>query len=474
MRTMFSVGSSRWCLLVSVGLHAGLAAWLHHLGTVDVLRRQDTEVAASVRATAQARMARRVDDLRKIKELLEQSAQRAPGPEPAPSPDATAATHGAAATEPKPEPERMLEQAREMARAIDELGRELKADELARLTGKSKEEARAEVDAAAPPHPVSEAEPGGDPAAELAGLEAKARAVLASRAGQLAREREGVYVEREGARGAGTGDDQGLPGIGDGDGIGPDGSSASALGSGLGKPQAGVIERTAEEIARFMREGEDAEPDWTSRVYRNKRRDIFAGERGKIPGLDTAHMVKGSGRTFGAGGQYANRIYLNSWYMIGPFQGRHGLELFNNPRHPPEDAVLLDAAYRGKDQRVVKWEYVSAASYPLVPRVAEENAVYYGYTEVSMDRERDMLVWIGADDDVAVKVNDRLIWQAGNSSKRWFYQSVYGGKNTYQRDYNRTEGQRLVRFRKGRNTIFFKLSNGPTRLFFSMVLTPTS
>ncbi|OON62190.1 hypothetical protein B0920_01500 [Massilia sp. KIM] len=467
---MFRVGSSRWCLLVSVGLHAGLAAWLYHLGTVDILRRQDTEVAASVRATAQARMARRVEDLRKIKELLEQSAQRAP--EPAPSTDATAATHGAAAAE----PERMLEQARTMARAIDELGQELKAEELARLTDRTKEEARAEVDAAAPPHPVSEAAPGGDPAAELAALEARARAVLASRAGQLAREREGVTVEREGARAAGTGDDQGMSGIGDGDGdgVGPDESSASGLGSGLGKPQAGVIERTAEEIARFMREGEEAERDWTSRAYRHKRRDIFAGGRGKIPGFDTARMVKGSGRTFGAGGQYANRIYLNSWYMIGPFQGRHGLELFNNPRHPPEDAVLLDAAYYGKDQRVVKWEYVSAASYPLVPRVAEENAVYYGYTEVSMDRERDMLVWIGADDDVAVKVNDRLIWQAGNSSKRWFYQSVYGGKNTYQRDYNRTEGQRLVRFRKGRNTIFFKLSNGPTRLFFSMLLTPTT
>jgi hypothetical protein len=44
-------------------------------------------------------------------------------------------------------------------------------------------------------------------------------------------------------------------------------------------------------------------------------------------------------------------------------------------------------------------------------------------------------------------------------------------RNTYVRDYNLSEGKRTVHFRKGRNKLFFKLSNGPTRLFFSLVLT---
>lgn len=459
MRTGLKMGSSRWCLLVSLGLHAGLAAWLYHVGNVEVGRRQETQVAESVRATAQARtqaqMARRVDDLRKIKELLEQSANRAP--EPAPTQEPTAATTPA-------EPDRMLKQAREMSRAIDELGREMQAEELARLTEKTKEEARAEVDAAAPADPPPDNSEQGDPEAELADLEVKARAVLASRAQQLAREHKGVQVERGG--------DKGKANDADGNGNGKGKGSASGQGSTLAGLSPDAIQRTAEEIARFMREGREPERDWTSPLYKDKRQDMFAGRSGQVPSIDTARTVKGRGRTFGAGGQYANRIYLNSWYMIGPFQGRHGVGLFNNPKHPPEDAVLLDAVYHGKDKRVVKWEYMNEARYPLVPRVAEEDAVYYGYTEVFMDQERDMLVWIGADDNASVKVNDRLVWKGGNAAKRWFYQSVYTGKTTYERDYNRTEGQRLVRFRKGRNTVFFKLSNGPTRLFFSMVLTP--
>jgi len=453
------MGSSRRYLLVSIGLHAGLAAWLYQAGAMEVVRRQDTEVAASVQATAQAgtqaRMSRRVDDLRKIKELLQQSANRAP--EPAAAPEAPAQTPLA--------PERMLKQAREMSRAIDELGRELKAEELARLTDKTKEEARAEVDADTPPVPAPGASENGDPAAELAGLEARARAVLASRAEQLARERNGVRVERQASGKDKTGDANGS-GTGEGNG------SASGQGSVLGGELASAGQHTAEEIARFMREGTEPEREKTSRVYRNHGRDIFASAKGVVPSVDTAQTVKGRGRTFGAGGQYANRIYLNSWYMIGPFEGNHGTELFNNPKYPPEDAVLLDAVYYGKDERLVKWEYMNTARYPLVPRGEEENAVYYGYTEVFMDQERDMLVWIGADDDVSVKVNDRLVWKGGNPAKRWFYQSIYASRTTYQRDYNRTEGQRLVRFRKGRNTVFFKLSNGPTRLFFSMVLTP--
>ncbi|WP_288377908.1 cell envelope integrity protein TolA [uncultured Massilia sp.] len=451
MTTGFQMGSSRWCLAVSVGLHAALAVWLYHAGYTAVVRRQDTDVAASVQATAragtQARMARRMDDLKKIKELLEQSTNRTPQPAP---PEATAETEA--------EPERMLKQAREMSRAIDELGRELKAEELARLTARTKEEARAEVDAEAPPDPPPDPAGSTDPASELAGLEARARAVLAGRAEQLARERNGVQIERQ-AAGTGLGS-----GIGEG--------SASGQGHAPGGPPPGAQGLAAEEIARFMREGTEPEREKNSRVYKSGIRDIFASAKGVVPGVDAARMVRGRGRMFGAGGQYANRIYLNSWYIIGPFEGNHGRELFDNPKYPPEDAVLLDAVYYGKDKRLVKWEYLNTARYPLVPRGEEENAVYYGYTEVFMDRERDMLVWIGADDDASVKVNDRLIWKGGDSGKRWFYQSVYTGRTTYQRDYNRTEGQRQVRFRKGRNTVFFKLSNGPTRLFFSMVLTP--
>jgi 3-methyladenine DNA glycosylase Mpg len=48
---------------------------------------------------------------------------------------------------------------------------------------------------------------------------------------------------------------------------------------------------------------------------------------------------------------------------------------------------------------------------------------------------------------------------------------LYDVPNTHARDLNMTEGLRKVHFRKGRNKIFFKMANGPTRLCFSLVLT---
>jgi hypothetical protein len=182
-------------------------------------------------------------------------------------------------------------------------------------------------------------------------------------------------------------------------------------------------------------------------------------------------MVKGAGRIIGPGGTYANRVWINRWYVIGPFDGRHGAGLFANYRHPPEQGVVLDAAYRGKGGRLVTWDYVDMARYPLMPPVHAEDAVYYGYTELRMDAEQDLTIWVGADDDAQLWLNDRLVWAGGNVHKDWFFNQVYETRNTFVRDYNLSEGKRRVHFRKGRNKLFFKLSNGPTRIFFSLVLT---
>jgi hypothetical protein len=111
------------------------------------------------------------------------------------------------------------------------------------------------------------------------------------------------------------------------------------------------------------------------------------------------------------------------------------------------------------------------ARYPLMPPVPAEDAVYYGYTELMLDREQDLAIWVAADDDARLWLNDRLVWEGGNVHKDWFFSEIYNTRNTYVRDYNLSEGKRVVHFRKGRNKLFFKLSNGPTRLFFSLVLT---
>jgi hypothetical protein len=182
-------------------------------------------------------------------------------------------------------------------------------------------------------------------------------------------------------------------------------------------------------------------------------------------------MRKGSARLLGAGGEFSNRVYVNSWYLIGPFPGKHGKDMFNNDSYPPEQAVVLDAAYRGKDGRFLTWRYFHAASYPLVPPDIVEDSVYYGYTEMMMDKDRDMTMWLGADDDAQVWVNDQLVWKGGNVNKQWFFDAVFNSGVDYSTAYNLNEGKVPVHFTKGRNKLFFKLSNGPNKGFLSMVLT---
>jgi hypothetical protein len=199
--------------------------------------------------------------------------------------------------------------------------------------------------------------------------------------------------------------------------------------------------------------------------------DFFDGGALEIPAVDASSLVRGRGRMLGAGGQYATRVYLNTWYLIGPFPGRHNEGLFDNPAYPPEKAVLLDAVYFGKDKRLLKWRYVTAQRYPLVPPDLAEDSVYYGYTEVFVDQACDLTAWIGVDDDVQIYLNDRLVWKGGNVNKRPYFDAIFNPNTPYLRDYNRTEGTRLLHFNKGRNRVFFKMSNGPNDPFLSMVLT---
>lgn len=109
--------------------------------------------------------------------------------------------------------------------------------------------------------------------------------------------------------------------------------------------------------------------------------------------------------------------------------------------------------------------------YPLISPDEAEDAVDYGYTEVMVDKDEDLTAWVGADDDAQLWLNDRMVWRGGSAGKGWFFERIYSCYDDDVRDYNLSEGRRTVHFRKGRNTLFFKLSNGPTRLLFSLVLT---
>lgn len=473
---VWSAAVRRPYLPVSVLAHAALLALLYYFGSYQLtLRQQEADVASSLRATSQASSAERLRDLQTIKQLLEKSAGRG-DTEPEPSPETRAAPET---------PGQMLEQARELAKAIDALSTDIQAEELAKLTGAAKPAASAEpttaasenaapqaVQASAPAEPPQRHEAvandggtnGGKPqaddprggkqvavtqeaaAGEIAALEAKARTTLAQRARQLQARANGVPVE------AGS--------------LGPGAGQAVTPGEG-GARDSSVGAAIADFIGTDRPSGETA----ASKSYFGSKTSFFDNGAGRIPPVDVATMVPGHGRMLGAGGQYANRVYLNSWYIIGPFAGRHEGGLFDNPSYPPEKAVVLDAVYYGKDKRLLKWRYVTTQSYPLVPPDAVEDAVYYGYTEVFVDQACDLTAWIGADDDVQIYLNDHMVWKGGNVNKGAYFGQIFDDGASYLHDYNRTEGRRVLHFNKGRNKLFFKLSNGPNSAFLSMVLT---
>jgi hypothetical protein len=441
------MSAGRWILrhphfVLSATTHATVLALLYYFGSYQPeMRQQEAEVASSMRATSMAGTAKRLRDLETIKKLLEKSANRAePAAESSPDPE-----------QPPETPEDMVERARELAQAIDALDQQIRAEELAMLLGEPEpppvaDETSNQDSTATAPEVTPEMA-----AREIAALEEKARATLAARQERLEARAHGVRVEGQRPHA---------------------GQESANTAAQLEQREPDMAVRG--EIADFIRSGESTEQIWQFDA-RGGEWIPDSGEGGafQIPAMDATGLVRGKGRLFGAGGQFANRVYLNTWYIIGPFQGRPQGGLFGNPGHPPENAVLLDAVYFGKADRLLKWRYVSSQAYPLIPPDPEVDAVYYGYTEVSVDQDCDLTAWIGADDDVQIYLNDRLVWKGGNIFKKlpYFY-ALIDPRTTHARDYNISEGKRVLHFNKGRNKLFFKLSNGPQGTSLSFVLTP--
>jgi hypothetical protein len=486
-------------LSASVLVHALLLVswftWGDHQQDLQQRASEAVEVASSLRATSVASTAKRLQDLQTIQELLEKSVARSEAAseskdKPKSMPKPTPAT----ATPPPPTtPQEMLLQARALSKVIEAIDQKMQAEELAKLTGvpappssspaaaptspaavtstpSSSAETVAKLDQPSPQAGTasavsaqqaqansgtgtSEAITPEKAANEIAAIEAKARAVLAKHQQRLQAKVNGIPVQGAAAN----------PNNSDKDGA-QDRPAAAPDKAG------GAEAQLLAEIADFISQGGDVANPIRATKYGGE--NFFDHGQASIPAVDGKNMVQGRGRIFGPGADYANRVYLNSWYLIGPFDGRHGADIYNNPAYPPEKAVLLDAVYYGKDNRLVKWRYVTSQSYPLVPPDMVEDSVYYGYTELSVDKDIDLTAWIGADDDVQLYLNDRLVWKGGNVNKAAYFDAIFNGGASYLRDYNRTEGKRVLHFNQGRNKLFFKLSNGPNDAYLSLVLTP--
>lgn len=481
-------------LIASLAAHALLLVLLYYYGSYQpTIAAQERQLQESQLLDRHAEMRRHVADMEQIEALMRASEGKAD--------DATPETVRFDATTAE-SPDELLARAEALSKKIDAMGERARVDDYASITGQDRDKAAAQLQASAPPpQPPQDAQAGPpDPAPPAEAQKAQTSANPApspeTQKGQASTGSEQANASVPGA----AGDAASVPGTGGGEPT----PSAADKGTGTGggvEARIEALERHARDvlaqrqrqmergqqgvrvgdasregqgvagrIASFIRGGM---PGVSTGRYWGNGGDLFDRGPGHIPDVDQAGTRKGAGRKLGPGGQFTNRVYVNSWYMIGPFPGKHGRDMFATDSFPPERAVVLDAAYRGKDGRVLTWRYLESPGYPLEPPDMTEDSVYYGYTELMMDSERDLAMWIGADDDAQVWINDRLEWKGGNVNKLSFFQKVYDNWQHYATSYNLNEGKVMVHFRKGRNKVFFKLSNGPNKAFFSMVLTPS-
>ena len=156
-------------------------------------------------------------------------------------------------------------------------------------------------------------------------------------------------------------------------------------------------------------------------------------------------------------------VYLNTWYIIGPFshpgQDRENLD----KPYAPESAVDLSAEYVGKDGKRLQWRFMQARRRPgydtlkVVPfGGGTEWAVWYAYTEVYSDRDQELYVALASDDYGVLWVNDEVAWRSATETQAWIPFS--------------DPAPPRVRFREGINRILFKLENAGGTTGFSMAI----
>lgn len=176
------------------------------------------------------------------------------------------------------------------------------------------------------------------------------------------------------------------------------------------------------------------------------------GGWGGPPGISPKSFVALPARRVLSRGAQADWLFVDSWYCIGPFPNPQRRNI--DTKYPPESIVDLDATYEGKDDRRVRWEFMQGVRMPCVPLHAEPYAIYYAYTELYLDRPRDLWVAIGSDDKSKLWVNDQLVWVSRSQLKSWRVD----------------EALRKVHFRKGHNRVLFRVENGHGGTAFSLTV----
>ncbi|MGJ8642111.1 MAG: hypothetical protein ACSHX9_01780 [Luteolibacter sp.] len=201
-------------------------------------------------------------------------------------------------------------------------------------------------------------------------------------------------------------------------------------------------------------------------------------EESEAPHVDVTLVVPGrrvSTAMTGVGS--AEWMFVDSWWVIGPFPNPNRENI--DRKFPPDSVVDLDATYPGKGGGLIRWErmlwqplpkpfpkggggkkgYVAPqptlrAVTPIQPGVNQEYSIYYAYTELWFEDEKETWIAVGSDDNSKLKINDLPVWVSGRELKIW----------------KADEGYRKVFFKKGLNRVLMRVENGHGPLGWSLMI----
>ncbi len=178
------------------------------------------------------------------------------------------------------------------------------------------------------------------------------------------------------------------------------------------------------------------------------------------------------GRVIGAGAVPERWMFVDSWYLLGPFDntGRANIER----QFPPETVVDLNATYVGKRGRPIHWEFYQSPQPGVVPPFDGYNPllggsaaprdvfhardleyiIYYGYTELRAAQDCNVWITVGSDDFSKLWIEDQLVWASGKQLKSWRVD----------------EGFRKIHLKRGVNRVLYRVENGHGATEFSLAV----
>jgi len=176
------------------------------------------------------------------------------------------------------------------------------------------------------------------------------------------------------------------------------------------------------------------------------------------------------GRSLVTGANPRNEwMYVDSWYVIGPFEGDRRREKLD-VRFGPEANVNLDDVFTGKKSKAnpdgkVRWDYKKVgyvsqgdgpkqAFWKIEPRQVETYAIYYAFTEIYSDAPREVWIATGTADYGKLWINDDLVWRSPKERK----------------PYHATENVQLVGLQQGQNKILYRIENAGGTMGFSLMI----